>query len=79
MSRLAPIHWKILEKFFLAKGFRFARQSGSHRSYIKEGISRPVIIPTYTEVPISIIKNNLKTAGITREEYLKFLSTGEMS
>jgi len=73
MPRLTPIHWKLLEKFFLARGFKFARQAGSHRSYIKEGISRPVIIPTYTEVPVSIIKNNLKTAGITRDEYLSFL------
>jgi predicted RNA binding protein YcfA (HicA-like mRNA interferase family) len=73
MPRLTPIHWKTLEKFFLAHGFKFARQSGSHRSYSKEGISRPIIIPTYTEVPVSIIKNNLKTAGFTREEYLQFL------
>jgi predicted RNA binding protein YcfA (HicA-like mRNA interferase family) len=61
-------------KIFLSHGFKFARQSGSHRSYVKEGILRPVVIPTYTEVPISIIRNNLKTAGISRDEYLKFIS-----
>ena len=73
MQRLIPVHWKILEKIFLAAGFRFARQEGSHRSYVKPGVSRPLVIPTYDEVPVAIIRNNLKTAGISREEYLKLL------
>lgn len=58
---------------FLKSGFRFDRQEGSHRSYVKHGISRPVVIPTYDEVPVSIIRNNLKTAGISREEYFRLL------
>jgi len=33
----------------------------------------PVVIPTYDEVPVSIIRNNLKTAGISRDEYFKLL------
>jgi predicted RNA binding protein YcfA (HicA-like mRNA interferase family) len=71
---MAPVHWRVLEKVFLNQGFKFARQEGSHRSYVKPGISRPVVIPTYDEVPVSIIKNNLKTAGISREEFLELLS-----
>jgi predicted RNA binding protein YcfA (HicA-like mRNA interferase family) len=70
---MTPVNWKILEKVFLAAGFRFVRQQGSHRSYIKEGISRPVVIPTYDEVPVSIIRNNLRTAGISRDEYFRLL------
>jgi hypothetical protein len=35
--------------------------------------ARPVVIPTYDEVPISIIRNNLKTAEITRDEYFVLL------
>ena len=73
MPRITPIHWRDLERVFLAAGFRFARQEGSHRSYVKESISRPIVIPTYTEVPISIIRNNLKTAGISRDEYFRLL------
>jgi predicted RNA binding protein YcfA (HicA-like mRNA interferase family) len=63
----------MLEKVFLAAGFQFARQEGSHRSYTNPGISRPVVIPTYDEVPVAIIRNNLKTAGISRDEYLRLL------
>ncbi len=73
VSRIIPIHWKELEKVFLAVGFRFVKQAGSHRSYTKPGILRPVIIPAYTEVPVAIIKNDLKTAGISREEYFNLL------
>jgi predicted RNA binding protein YcfA (HicA-like mRNA interferase family) len=73
MPRITPVHWKDLERVFLACGFRFARQEGSHRSYVKEGIRRPIVIPTYVDVPISIIRSNLKTAGISREEYFRLL------
>ena len=73
MPRITPVHWKVLEKVFLAAGFRFARQEGSHRAYVKPDIARPLIIPAYTEVPVAIIRNNLKTAGITRDEYFRLL------
>jgi predicted RNA binding protein YcfA (HicA-like mRNA interferase family) len=73
MPRLTPVHWRVLEKVFLAVGFRFARQEGSHRSYTKAGISRPIVIPTYDEISVSVIRNNLKTAGISRDEYFRLL------
>jgi predicted RNA binding protein YcfA (HicA-like mRNA interferase family) len=73
MPKIIPIHWKRLEKVFLSAGFRFARQEGSHRSYTKPGVPRPTVIPTYDQGPVSIIRNNLKTAGITREEYFVLL------
>ncbi len=68
MTRMAPVHWKVLEKIFVTNGFKLARQEGSHRAYVKPGISRPVVIPIYDEVPVSI-----KTAGISREEFLALL------
>ena len=75
MSRMTPVHWRLLEKVFVAAGFQFVRQEGSHRSYVKPGIARPVVIPTYDEVPVAIIRNNLKTAGISREEYFRLLGS----
>ena len=73
MPRMTPVHWRNLERVFLAAGFRFVRQEGSHRSYVKPGIARPVVIPTYDQVPVSIIRNNLKTAGISRDDYFRLL------
>jgi len=73
MPRITPVHWRNLERVFLAAGFRFVRQEGSHRSYVKPGIARPIVIPTYDQVPVSIIRNNLKTAGISRDDYFRLL------
>jgi predicted RNA binding protein YcfA (HicA-like mRNA interferase family) len=73
MPRITPVHWQVLEKVFLVAGFRFVRQKGSHRSYVKPGILRPVVIPMYKEVPVAIIRNNLKTAGMSRDEYFRLL------
>jgi hypothetical protein len=38
-------------------------------------VLRPLVLPAYDEVPVSIIRNNLKTAGLTREEFFRLLST----
>jgi predicted RNA binding protein YcfA (HicA-like mRNA interferase family) len=73
MPKLAPVDWQTLERIFIRTGFRFGRQEGSHRSYIKDGVARPVVIPTYREVPVFIIRNNLKTAGLSRDEYFELL------
>ncbi|MEK6643530.1 MAG: type II toxin-antitoxin system HicA family toxin [Planctomycetota bacterium] len=70
---MTPVDWRTLEKLFLSVGFRFARQEGSHRSYTKSGVLRPIVIPTYDEIPISIIRNNLRTAGISRDDYFRLL------
>jgi predicted RNA binding protein YcfA (HicA-like mRNA interferase family) len=74
MPRFTPEHWRTLEVVFLAAGFRFVRQEGSHRSYVKAGATRPVIIPAYKEVPVFIIRNNLKTAGLSRDDYFRLLA-----
>lgn len=73
MPKFKPEHWRTVEAVFLADGFRFVRQEGSHRSYVKEGVARPVVIPTYKDVPVFIIRNNLKTAGISRDGYFALL------
>jgi predicted RNA binding protein YcfA (HicA-like mRNA interferase family) len=73
MARMTPVHWRTLERVFLVAGFQFVRQQGSHRSYVKPGVARPIVIPTYDEIPVSIIRSNLNTAGISRDEYFRLL------
>jgi predicted RNA binding protein YcfA (HicA-like mRNA interferase family) len=73
MSRFTPQHWRTLEAVFVAAGFQFAGQKGSHRTYVKPGIARPLVIPAYRDVPVFIIRNNLKTAGLSRDEYFELL------
>jgi predicted RNA binding protein YcfA (HicA-like mRNA interferase family) len=73
MSRLKPIHWKVLECIFQKDGFVFERQEGDHRSYSKVGIPRPVVIPTYKEIDLDIIKSNMRTARMDRTRYFELL------
>ena len=73
MPRIVPVPWRDLERVFLAAGFRFVRQEGSHRAYTKPGVPRPIIIPTYDEVPVSVIRGNLRSAGLSRDEYFALL------
>jgi hypothetical protein len=41
--------------------------------YVKAGVIRPVVIPAYRDIPVFVIRNNLKTAGISRDEYFRLL------
>lgn len=73
MQRVAPISWQKFEKFLLSIGCNFERQKGDHLIYSKKGLKRPVVIPKEKELPIFIIRNNLRTLNFTTEEYLKIL------
>ena len=42
--------------------------------FTKPGVIRPVVIPQYASVPVFVIKNNPRTAGISRERYFELLS-----
>ena len=73
MPKITPLPAKSLRKIFEISGFRCVRIEGDHFVFTKEGIARPVVIPNWKEVPVFVIKNNLRTAGITREEYFYLL------
>ncbi len=73
MSRIVPLHWKKLSRAFERAGFTLDRQEGDHLIYVKSGIKRPIVIPTYRAVPVFIILNNIRSAEMTREEFLALL------
>lgn len=73
MPRITPTHYKKLVSIFEKEGFRVIRQKGDHLVLTKPGISRPIIIPMYKEMPVFIIKNNLRIADISRERYFQLL------
>jgi predicted RNA binding protein YcfA (HicA-like mRNA interferase family) len=73
MSQLTPVHWKKFEKFVLYVGCHFERQKGDHRIYWRSDLKRPVVFPADKEVPVFIIRNNLRTLGISVREYLEIM------
>jgi predicted RNA binding protein YcfA (HicA-like mRNA interferase family) len=73
MPALRPLHFHRLIRVFEQDGFRFDRQEGDHRIYVKAGVRRPIVIPMYRAVPLFIIKNLLRTSGMSRERYFELL------
>ncbi|MEK7639687.1 MAG: type II toxin-antitoxin system HicA family toxin [Patescibacteria group bacterium] len=73
MPRVTPVHWKRFEKFLLYVGCTFVREKGDHRIYTRDGLSRPVVVPRDTQLPIFIIRNNLRVLGISTDDYLQIL------
>jgi predicted RNA binding protein YcfA (HicA-like mRNA interferase family) len=74
MPKLTPIHYEKLIKVFERDGFRIARKRGDHIMMTNTGVRRPVVIKTSPrEVPVTHIKTNLNSAGISRERYFELL------
>ena len=73
MPALRPAHYKTLIRIFERDGFIFHRQHGDHLIYSKPGVRRPLVIPMYEEVPVFIIKNLMRNAGMIRERYFDLL------
>ena len=71
MPAVRPVHFQRLIRVFEQDGFRFDSQDGDHRIYVKAGVKRPLVIPTYHAVPVFIIKN--RTSGMSRERYFELL------
>jgi len=75
MPKIAPVPYQTLIKVFEKDGFHFQRQRGDHLVYSKPGIPRPLVIPMYDQIPVFIIRNNLRSARMSRERYFELLET----
>lgn len=75
MSKIFPTDWKTQVKVFEKFGCTFVRQKGDHLIFNHPNARRPVIIPKYTDITVTIIRTNMKTVGMSREEYFKILKS----
>lgn len=73
MPSLSPISRRKFEKFLNYIGCRLKRIKGDHLIYDAPGLKRPVVITNDKEVPIFIIRGNLRTLKITPNKYLDTL------
>jgi len=74
MPRLTPIHWRRLVCVFQQDGYTVVRQEGDHIVLTKPGCKRPLVIPQWLEVPVFIIRNNLRSADMDRDRYFELLT-----
>jgi len=72
--KIIPVHYETLLKLFELDGFSMRRKKGDHIIMTKPGIKRPLVIKTSPRlVPVTHIRTNMTTAGMTRELYFKLL------
>ena len=75
MSRIVPTDWQTQVRIFEKYGCTFKRQKGDHMVFVCPGAKRAVVIPKYRKVGVAIILNNMKTVGMSREQYFKLLES----
>jgi predicted RNA binding protein YcfA (HicA-like mRNA interferase family) len=73
-SGIEPTTCQVQIKIFEAAGCTYVRTRGDHLIYHYPGAKRPVVIPTYKEVPVFIIRNNMKVINMSVQDYLSLLA-----
>ena len=77
--RIREIRTELFVKFLLYIGCEEDlrehqhKRSGGHRKFNRSGLLRPIIIQAKPDIPVMIIKSNLKTLGISNEDYLNII------
>lgn len=74
MGALANIHWRDFIRTMRTFGFVEERQRGDHHVLVKPGVARPIVVPEDNPLPEFLVRTNLRTAGIGRDEFLKALA-----
>jgi predicted RNA binding protein YcfA (HicA-like mRNA interferase family) len=79
MSRkITPVHYKTLVKVFELDGFSVKRKKGDHIIMTKPGVKRPLVIKSSPKlVPVTHIRTNMATAGMSRERFFELLEKVE--
>ncbi len=73
MPKIFPTDWKTPLKIFEMHGCIYKRKEGSHHVLTCPGAKRAVVIPEYKEIDVDIIKSNMRTVNMSREEYFELL------
>jgi predicted RNA binding protein YcfA (HicA-like mRNA interferase family) len=77
-KKITPIHYETLIKIFELDGFVVQRKKGDHTIMTKAGIKRPLVIKTTPKhVPVTHIRTNMTTAGMTRERFFKLMEAAK--
>lgn len=55
-------------------GLSQVRTKGGHEAWMKQGMTRPIVIQTHKDpIPEFVIQNNLRTLGISRKDFVAWL------
>jgi predicted RNA binding protein YcfA (HicA-like mRNA interferase family) len=74
LPKITPVDYRILLQVFEREGFTVSRRRGDHIVMTKPGVPRPLVIKCSPhQDPVTHIRTNLTTAGMSRERYFELL------
>lgn len=73
MGRVPPVKPADAIRVFEQLGYAVDRRRGSHIVMKKPGATRPLVVPDHTELAIGTLRSNLRSAGISVDEFLERL------
>ncbi|HCM82268.1 MAG: hypothetical protein UV63_C0006G0005 [Microgenomates group bacterium GW2011_GWC1_43_11] len=73
MAKLTPIKRDKFEVFLRLIGCTLKRTKGDHLIYSRPGLKRPIVITADKEIPVFIIRNNLRTLEMSPDEYTNII------
>lgn len=73
MSRLPGLTWQQVTRALERAGFVFDRQKGSHMVYYHPETNNTVVIPRHREIKRGTLREILRDANLSPEEFLKLL------
>jgi len=77
MRNLSNVTVAEFRKILFALGLERVRSKGGHEAWMKEGMTRPVIIQTHIDpIPKFVIRNNLRNIGISKQDFIGLLEKG---
>ncbi len=73
---LKNITLKLFRKFLENQGCKQIRTTDGHEVWSRKDLLRPIIVQTHVKIiPEFIIKNNLKTLGVDRNEFIEIIKS----
>jgi predicted RNA binding protein YcfA (HicA-like mRNA interferase family) len=72
VPRISPIPSRGLRRLFEKAGFKCVRAEGDHYVYTKKGVTRPIVIPDWPEVPVFVIKKICPQQGSAERSISSF-------
>jgi len=73
VSRLPSLNWQRVTTALERAGFVFDRQKGSHLVYYHPETNRTVVIPRHREIKTGTLREILREANLSRDEFRKLL------
>ncbi|MDZ4245606.1 MAG: type II toxin-antitoxin system HicA family toxin [Dehalococcoidia bacterium] len=73
MSRLPNLTWQQVVRALEQAGFVFDRQRGSHMVYYHPETNCTVVVPRHRDIKKGTLREILREANLTREEFRRFL------